>query len=366
MTALLEKLLKKNPNKQVQACLSDLESLLSLTGSDPKEVEEKKEIDLRLTAELDDMMTKLYGPREQEKEQKPNPQATQELNDAVLEQDFIVKMISHLPTIGFEGRKKLVWVIQFVITNSKSGEKDDKSKDKESDKSKDKESFSPAVQYLLKHKEIFPLLTNCYANSDPSVVMNYDSILGTCIQHRALAELIFSDSTLLAPFYKHMESPTSGMDCFSTFKALMTEHKGLPAAEYIKKHYDTFVKNYNGLLQSQNFVTKVQAFQLLNELLCSRVNFEAMVKYINDAENLKLVMTSLKGGKAQQIAVFHVLKIFVSNPRKASEVGDILALNKSKLIDFVNKFEKDRDDPRLDRDKEAMLDRLNELRVKLN
>jgi len=122
-----------------------------------------------------------------------------------------------------------------------------------------------------------------------------------------------------------------------------------------------FFKSYNGLLQSQNFLTKVQAFQLLNELLCARVNFDVMVKYINDPENLKLVMVALKGGRAQQTAVFHVLKIFVGNPRKSPEVSSILKLNKDNLISFVTKFEKEKEDPRLERDKEAMLERLNEL-----
>jgi len=89
-----------------------------------------------------------------------------------------------------------------------------------------------------------------------------------------------------------------------------------------------------------------------------------MLKYVNDPDNLKLVMNALKGGKNQQIAVFHVLKIFISNPRKSTDVAEILALNKNKLITFLNKFEKHRDkeDPRLDKDKESMLEKLNELK----
>jgi len=158
-----------------------------------------------------------------------------------------------------------------------------------------------------------------------------------------------------------MESPTAGMDSFAAFKRLMTDHKGVPASEFIKKYYDEFVKNYNTLLQSENFLTKVQAFQLLNELLCARVNFDVMVKYINEPTNLALVMMALKGGRAQQTAVFHVLKIFVGNPRKSPEVGAILAFNKDNLISFVSRFGSETEDPRLERDKEAMLKMLKDL-----
>jgi len=185
--------------------------------------------------------------------------------------------------------------------------------------------------------------------------------LGTFIQNKDLTDFILTDPALVWPFFKFMESPTAGMDSFSTFKILMTEHKGVPASEFIKKNYEIFFKHYNGLLQSNNFLTKVQAFQLLNELLCARVNFDVMVKYINDPENLKLVMVALKGGRAQQTAVFHVLKIFVGNPRKATDVASILKGNKDNLISFVTKFEKEKEDPRLERDKESMLEKLNEL-----
>jgi len=300
-------------------------------------------VDSRLAPELDAMVTKFYGPRDQAPEDKvhtPSVEDIKKLSEAVVEQDFIIRMLTHLPSLGFEARKKVVWITQYIITNCKE----------------------LAVPYFLKNKKLFTTLVNCYENSDTTVVVNYDNILGTCIQNKDLAEFILTDSALVLPFFKHMESPTAGMDSFSTFKLLMTDHKGVPASDFIRKNYEMFVKHYNTLLQSSNFLTKVQAFQLLNELLCARVNFDVMVKYINDASNLALVMMALRGGKAQQTAVFHVLKIFVGNPRKSAEVSSILSLNKENLISFVTRFGSETEDPRLERDKEAMLKMLKDIK----
>jgi len=290
---------------------------------------------------LDEIVQRFYGPKDQDKDSKiqPSPKEQQEVAEEIIAQDFITKTLTYLPYLGFEARKKVVWILQFVITNQQK----------------------EAVPYFLKHPKIFTTLVTCYENSDSKVVVSYNNILGTVIQNKDMCEFIFSDSPYINPFFKYMESPTAGMDAFSTFKLLMTEHKGVPASEFIKKNYEAFFQNYNGLLQCNNFPTKVQAFQLLNELLCARINFDIMVRYINDPENLKLVMLALKGGRAQQTAVFHVLKIFVGNPRKSPEVASILKLNKENLISFVQKFEKEKEDPRLERDKEAMLEKLNEL-----
>jgi len=333
----LDKLTKKPPKKQVSICLGFIEALLS----PETKAEEKKEIDEKLTHELDEIVQRFYGPKDQDRETKvqPSPREQQEVAEEIIAQDFISKTLIYLPILGFEARKKVVWIIQFVITNQKE----------------------QAVPYCLKHPKLFATLITCYENSDSKVVVSYANLLGTVIQNKDLCEFIFSDPTYVNPFFKYMESPTAGMDSFSTFKLLMTEHKGVPASDYIKKHYEGFFQLYNGLLQCNNFPTKVQAFQLLNELLCARINFDVMVRYINDIENLKLVMVALKGGRAQQTAVFHVLKIFVGNPRKSPEVASILKFNKENLISFVTKFEKEKEDPRLERDKEAMLEKLNEL-----
>jgi calcium binding protein 39 len=68
-----------------------------------------------------------------------------------------------------------------------------------------------------------------------------------------------------------------------------------------------------------------------------------MIRYINDAENLKIMMILLRGkSKTIQFEAFHVFKVFVANPEKSKPVLDILMRNRNKLIEFLQGFQKDR------------------------
>ena len=66
------------------------------------------------------------------------------------------------------------------------------------------------------------------------------------------------------------------------------------------------------------------------------------MKYVNDPENLRLAMMQLKNpNRNLQLAVFHVLKIFVPNPYKADSIVRILTNNKQRFLAFLQEFEKD-------------------------
>ena len=99
---------------------------------------------------------------------------------------------------------------------------------------------------------------------------------------------------------------------------------------------------YNQLLRTSSFVVQVSAFQLLSALLFERSNHDVMMKYVNDADNLKLAMLQLKNpNRNLQLAVFHVLKVFVPNPYKADPIVRILTNNKQRFLAFLAEFEKD-------------------------
>jgi len=135
-------------------------------------------------------------------------------------------------------------------------------------------------------------------------------------------------------------------DAFATLKLLLTKHKNI-AAEFLLTNYDQFFTEYNKLMESKNYVTKRQSLKLLGEILLDRKNFNVMIRYINDAENLKLMMILLRGkSKNIQFEAFHVFKVFVANPEKSEPVLEILIRNKSKLITFLQEFlpEKDEDE----------------------
>ena len=61
-----------------------------------------------------------------------------------------------------------------------------------------------------------------------------------------------------------------------------------------------------------------------------------MMRYINDPNNLKILMNLLRQpSKTIQFEAFHVFKVFVANPNKTKPITEILLLNKDKLVDFL-------------------------------
>jgi hypothetical protein len=87
---------------------------------------------------------------------------------------------------------------------------------------------------------------------------------------------------------------------------------------------------------------KVHAFNLLSLLLFERSNHDVMMKYVNDPDNLRIAMIQLRyPNKNLQLAVFHVLKVFIPNPFKADSIVRILTANKKNFLNFLNEFEKD-------------------------
>lgn len=86
------------------------------------------------------------------------------------------------------------------------------------------------------------------------------------------------------------------------------------------------------------------------------------MRYIGDPENLKLMMNLLRAAsKTIQFETFHVFKVFVANPNKTEPVLEILLANKSKLIDFLQKFKSEKDVAQFNEEKNILLQTLESL-----
>ncbi len=171
------------------------------------------------------------------------------------------------------------------------------------------------------------------------------------------------NSPLFDRFFEFVQLSTFDVasDAFATFKLMLTKHK-VGCAKFLEANFDDFVKKYTVLLMSRNYVTKRQSLKLLGELLLNRSNFNIMMKFINSPDNLKIMMNLLRGNtKAIQLEAFHVFKIFVANPKKSPPVIDILVRNKKKLIEFLQKFQKDKDDDQFNEEKNTLLNTLAQL-----
>ena len=68
-----------------------------------------------------------------------------------------------------------------------------------------------------------------------------------------------------------------------------------------------------------------------------------MMAFINDKNNLRLVMNMLRNtSTAIQFEAFHIFKVFVANPKKTNEIATILFQNQAKIISFLSDFCADR------------------------
>jgi len=151
------------------------------------------------------------------------------------------------------------------------------------------------------------------------------------------------------------------IDAFSTFKELLSKHKGI-IAKFLEENYERFFDEYTKLLNSNNYVTKRQSLKLLGELLLDRTNFTVMTRYISQRSNLKLMMTLLRDkNRTIQYEAFHVFKVFVANPNKPQPILDILVQNKDKLKDFLTDFHNDKDDEQFRDEKEYLLKQIKHL-----
>jgi len=68
------------------------------------------------------------------------------------------------------------------------------------------------------------------------------------------------------------------------------------------------------------------------------------LRFVNDLENLKLIMNCLKdSSKSIQFEAFHVFKVFVVvNRDKSQGVMDVLRHNRDKLLKYMSNFQSER------------------------
>ena len=221
------------------------------------------------------------------------------------------------------------------------------------------------MNIISKNNNIILFLIEGYEDNDTA--LHCGVMLREIIKHEILCNYILVDnSDLFFRFFEFSQKSNFDVasDAFDTFKLLLTKHK-LLASKFLEDQYAKVFARYNELIQSDNYVVKRQSIKLLSEILLERSNFSIMMKYITDAEHLKIMMNLLRAqSKVIQFETFHVFKIFVANPNKSPEVFEILLTNKEKLIAFLQKFKTEKDVAQFNEEKAILLQSLENLQPK--
>nr|SVE76425.1 EOG090X07E2 [Daphnia longispina] len=251
-----------------------------------------------------------------------------QLSQELYNSGLLVLLTQNLSRVDFEGKKDVAQIFNNILRRQIG-------------------TRSPTVEYICTKPEILFTLVQGYEHQD--IALNCGTMLRECARYEALAKILLYSEEFYN-FFKFVEE-------------LLTKHKIL-CAEFLEANYDKVFAHYQGLLNSENYVTRRQSLKLLGELLLDRHNFTVMTRYISNPDNLKLMMNMLKEKSRNiQFEAFHVFKVFVANPNKPKPILDILLRNQEKLVEFLTKFHTDRsEDEQFNDEKAYLIKQIKELR----
>lgn len=342
MRALRKKLKGVSPAELVTALNKYLaRSEAQYTAKDEEKMtdEDVAKNNAKISENLAAMKFMLYGDADNEPKDENRKKLTNELCKGGL-----IKIILMLRTFDFEGKKDAAAVANHVIRRSENNGS----------------------------KEI--IAANLKSITD-SLILGYESTEGALPAGSILQEIAKqkyfvqklleepAEKTLIFKVMNYVEKRNFDVasDAFTTLKLLTTRHKDV-LVKWLEANYSLFFRLFNGLINSENYVSRRQSLRLLGEILLERKNFTIMMKYIEDRDNLKLMMNMLKNNSnAIQFEAFHVFKVFVANPKQTYPIKLVLWNNKKRLIDYLKKFQKDREDPQFISEKELVIKHLEQI-----
>jgi calcium binding protein 39 len=343
-------LMKKSPTQLVTSSVEALKTIqakCAYSSTDNDETSFKQDYEKaveELTKNLSLLKSILYGDLHGESNQEPK---RNEILDVALHSyssHFLLLLVQYVEHLEFEARKDAMQIFNNLLKLQMN-------------------SRYPTVEYIAASPQILLILMNGYEK--PEVAVLTGSMLRECIKYEVLAKNLFDSVDPICKLFRYMAIGVFEVesDAFLTFRELILSqrHRSM-ASEFMINNYEVFFTHFDKLM-SGNYVTKIQSIKILGEILTDRSNFQVMRQYISNRENIKLLMTLLLDkSKLIQIEAFHVFKIFVANPHKTDDILEILYMNKSKLIRYLEMFNNpDVLDEVFKEDKETLIEEIRKL-----
>lgn len=184
------------------------------------------------------------------------------------------------------------------------------------------------------------------AMKDDDLLLPAGAALRASCRYDYVTAVIFNpDFALLDMFFTHFligaGSVELAVDPYRTFSSVLMTHKQ-QTLTFLEENYDAFFERFNVLLVSDNYVARRQSLKLLSDIILDRdrVFFSIMIRYIEDKENLKRIMTVMRTkSQAIQMEAFHVFKVFVAYQQKKEPqdrgIVNILVNNREKLVPYL-------------------------------
>jgi calcium binding protein 39 len=271
------------------------------------------------------------------------PDALFQLYNEIYITDTLQSLIGYLAEIEFDSRKIVVLLFNSLLRHKINHR-------------------LVTIDYLLnKHKILTTLMRG---PETPEISLNTGIMLREAVKYDSIAKNVINDSLFWKYFsYVNTTSFEVSTDAFSSLHDILLNHSKVVGTFFsVDSNVSKFILLINRLITHGNYIIKRESIKLLADLIMIKLNYNLMTKYVNDVENLKIIMLLL-GDKSKNIQLegFNVFKVFVANPKKEKTVVDILAKNRAKLLEFLENFNKERNDDLFVAEKEYIIQQIQGL-----
>lgn len=328
-------LFKRNPKTppDLVRALNEQVVKIDTTTSDKRKIQDE------IARYLTQIKIILHGDEDND----PQPDQIAQLAQEVYETDLLYYLVLNLQHLEFDSRKDVSTLFTTLLRRQIGNR-------------------SPTVDYLISKPKILNLLLK--GPEIPEICLITGSILRDCLKIETLTKIILYEPIVWKYFEFSQRGTFENMtDSFQTLNDLFTIHKKM-VSEWFNSFSTDFIIHINKLISSNNYVTRRQSIKLLSQLILTRQNNKFMMEYVNNPENLKLIMISLSDkSKNLQLESFNVFKVFVANPKKTKAISDILIKNRDKLLIFLENFNfsDKKDDPNFNEEKEFVIQQIQDL-----
>lgn len=317
----LKKTAESKPAPTASASSTATSAATSTASAGAKTETEKKleEVQQQMQKRIEEIKVIFYGD---DTETDPKPEECQATATLLIEKSIMLTLIQPtlLSFIPFESRKQVTNIFCYLTDTDLNG-------------------FG-----MLHLKNNASTIIKSLSNGldSPDLFLHCGAMLRACFKYEFLhKEYLNDDMVLLDKFFEKYLIATDSFDiasdAFATFTDILSQHKKMVSV-FIEKNYDAFFERYNKLISSGIYIAQRQSLKILSDMLLdsSKAYQEIMLKFIDDKNNLKTIMTVMRVDSAPiQLEAFHVFKLFVANPHKNESIKSILSKNKEKLIPYL-------------------------------
>lgn len=281
----------------------------------------------------------------------PTQEALDELYYWIYQSDLFFTLLHSFRNLDFEARKDVAMIYCICLSRSKDNK-------------------FPTVDYLLTKPKFVSMLLKtsevCITRPGGSdIFLTASGMILETIKQEQLCRLIIRDQQIWKFFdFTRLGSFEISSSSLQVLTELFTTHPKLVSVEFFSNedNMNQFIDRINKLMAHGNYVTKRQSVKLLGTLIFNRVNKNLMTTYINNSDNVKLVMILLSDrSKNLQLESFNIFKVVVANPRKSKPVLDVLVKNRDKLLNFLEQFGTDNKDSTFLDEKEFIVEQIEAL-----